>query len=174
MKHLAFLLALSLSAAACGAKDDAKSPATPTPNGGKDAGTPAAGGGASYKCAMYTKAVDVEEKIVLPKCGKDSNCHSGITWKPNIKTVGMIVPNLLDKPAVLACQGEKFINKADPARSTMLAKIHAQDNNQKCPDGKTGLNLKMPPNAPPTYVEPPLSQAEIDCISWWIFEVAKS
>jgi hypothetical protein len=173
MKQLALLLALT---AACAPKDDETAPKpTPTPgqSGGEDGGAPPPSSGNPYKCAMYTKAVDVEEKIVLPRCGKDSNCHSGATWKPTIKTVGMIVGNLLDKAPSLYCSKDKYVNRADPAKSVMLVKMHAKDDKQKCPDGTSDLGLRMPPNMPPSYTEPPLSQAERDCISWWIYEIAK-
>jgi hypothetical protein len=138
---------------------------------------PADPGVPPVQCSMWTTAVQVEENLVLPKCGKlgDSTCHGNGPFPPKMAAVGLIVPNLLDKKPLLSCQGDKLINRADPGKSFILAKVGTNDFPSKavCPSTGRAEGGDRMPYSTAAMPLPRLSQEEIDCLTWWVYEVAK-
>jgi hypothetical protein len=124
---------------------------------------------------MWSTATAVEENLVLPKCGKpgDSNCHANGPFPPKIATVGMIVGNLKGKKPLLTCTADFLINSAEPGKSFILAKVIAPDMPGKatCPStGKAEGGDRMPYSTTAMPL-PRLSQEEIDCLTWWVYQV---
>src|SRR5687768_7156605 len=98
--------------------------------GGTGGGGGMAGaGGGPPACTKYTTARQVAEMQILPGCGGPMGmaCHnpnnSSISFDPKFKTVDEIVPALLDKTPALLCKSDKYINKADPAKSFFVHKV---------------------------------------------------
>jgi hypothetical protein len=141
---------------------------------GGSGGTPAASGGmggsgpkTAPACSM--SRAEVEEKIVVAKCGMpgEMGCHAAV-FPPKFSNSAEAIMAMLDKAPTLYCRNDKMINKADPGKSFIVTKVRGTAMMVSCPTGGGNGGAKMP------YMpKPALSPAEQDCLEWWAYEVSK-
>jgi len=86
---------------------------------------------------------------------------------------GMIRTNLVGKKGTLACKTDFYVNKTDPSKSFVLAKIEATETTLPCPsdpNGKADAGGTRMPNKDdmPTIVGTKLTDGELKCFSWWV------
>jgi hypothetical protein len=120
------------------------------------------------QCGLSTVA-EVEEKILLPKCGRpgDPLCHGTGKYAPRITAAGGIAAEVLDVTPVLNCRRDKLVSRQEPAKSYLLAKIQARGSLATCSDGSNG-GPRMP------YQDAPqLTAGEQACVLWWVNEIVK-
>jgi hypothetical protein len=151
-----FLLVPALLAAACpGGSGD------PSPS-------PDAGAADAASCTLVTTA-EVEEKILLPRCGRpgDPLCHATGKYLPKIVAPGTIAAEVLDVTPMLNCRQDKLVSRQEPGKSYLLAKIQARGSLATCADGSNG-GPRMP------YQDAPqLTASERACVLWWVGEIVK-
>jgi hypothetical protein len=137
----------------------------PSASGGTGGG--GTGGSKQPSCSM-SKA-EVEEKIVVAKCGMPGNmgCHAAV-FPPKFMTSAEAITAMLEKAPTLYCRMDKMINKADPSKSFIVAKVRGTATMVSCPTGGGNGGAKMP-----FMPQPALSAAEQDCLEWWAYEVSK-
>ncbi len=115
-------------------------------------------------CKTMKTQMEIEEKLILPKCGKGVACHGGTTFPPNLSKVGMMAAATIDK-AGLGCDKNKYVDKADPSKSLVI--VQSKTAKPMCPTG--GAVVSRMPRDP----EIMLTADEIDCLTWWTYEVVK-
>lgn len=114
--------------------------------------------------------LDFEIKFVIPRCGGESGCHQAIFPPRQLHMLPMIRSNLVGKKALTFCKNDFYIDIDHPERSYMLATVTPYETKVTCPSGGEG-GTRMP-NSMPTVAGPRLTEEEIDCFRWWVFELA--
>jgi hypothetical protein len=117
---------------------------------------------------------EVERLFIAPRCGT-ALCHSAASVFPpkNLDKPESIRSALLGQMGRLSCKTDFYVDPTNPAKSYLLATIEPVTNQVTCPSGQRG-GTRMP-NAfgMPGAEGPPLSETEIACLRWWVFEIAK-
>jgi hypothetical protein len=103
-----------------------------------------------------------------------NSCHSNIFPPYNLDKPGMIRASLVDQMARTLCKTDKYINRADLARSFILTKIDGPGDLVPCPSGgNPGLGgFRMPDQGlmpKPALVTPD----ERTCLVWYMTQLAK-
>jgi len=160
---LLFALAmLALAGGGCGDAPAGQGNALPPGDWFRAEGVPIA-------CNLHGTVAEVEESILLPRCGAagDGTCHATGPTPPRIAEVGKIAENLVDITPHLRCFQDKLVSSEAPERSAMLAKIRAPGGVARCNDGGDGG-----PGMP--YQDAPqLSAAQAACLEWWVHQIAR-
>jgi hypothetical protein len=117
-------------------------------------------------CTLWQTKDEVATNLVMKKCSDPTGCHA-MTFQPFFKNPTEAVTAMLDKIPNMYCKSDKLINKMDPSKSFIVAKVRATAMNVTCPSGGPG-GLKMP-----FTPQPALNPAEMDCLEWWAHEVSK-
>jgi hypothetical protein len=115
-----------------------------------------------------------ETNFIVRRCGLPM-CHGPSSVFPPrmLDMPNFIRAQLVGRKATLACKNDFYIDRGDPARSFVLAKVSATGTQVTCPSGGQG-GLRMPNKAGmPTVVGDRLTQPELDCFTWWVFQVAR-
>jgi hypothetical protein len=114
---------------------------------------------------------EVEQKLIVPTCGK-SGCHDGADKSPppQLHKVGDIVGRLLDKPGMMWCKSDNYIDKSNVMKSYLLAKVAASSLSVTCPSGGTQGNggIRMPSD-----MTTGLSTEQVECFRTYVAEAAK-
>jgi hypothetical protein len=120
-------------------------------------GSGGGGGTAPSECdSLGVKTpTDFETKFIVAKCST-SMCHGPTSafFPKGLSQQSMIRSLLVGKKGQLYCKNDYYINKTDPSKSFVLAKISADGDMVTCPSGGAG-GLRMP-NAMPAVVGPKL------------------
>jgi hypothetical protein len=117
---------------------------------------------------------EVESRFIAPRCGI-SKCHARSSVFPprNLDQVDSIRSQLVGVRAVLSCTKDFYVNRSDPAKSFLLAKVEATTDMVTCPSGGNG-GTRMPNAEGQTNVPAPrLPDDELACLRWWVFEIAR-
>jgi hypothetical protein len=164
-----FSLLATVGAASCGGGDGGegtpidvkKSDGGSPPIASKDGGT-----GGALNCKNLA---EVEQKLIIPTCGK-SGCHDGMSSPPQLNKVGDIVGQLLDKPGLLWCKSDKYIDKSNVMKSFLLAKVAASTASVACPSGgaPNSGGARMPSD-----MTTGLSAEQVECFRTYVTEAAK-
>jgi len=151
---------------------------------GGDGGAGGMGGGgppprpAACTTLTINNIDEAEAKLVVPRCGTGpagATCHTG-TFPPRMDMIGTVRGEILKLPprTRISCQSDPYINKANPAKSYMLAKITAPGEKMNCPTPVPNMpeigGEKMPPMS---LRATPLSNDERDCLVWYLGELAR-
>jgi hypothetical protein len=117
-------------------------------------------------------AADV--KYIPLRCGQ-ATCHGPSSVFPprNLDMPTAIRANLLDKPSLLNCKNDLYVNRVDPAKSYFLATVESVADTVTCPSGGQGGTRMPNKDFMPTIPGMRLPQAEIECLRWWVFQIAK-
>ena len=117
---------------------------------------------------------EVETKFIGPRCGT-ATCHNTMSPFPprQLDVPSMLRERLVDKKSLLFCKNDLYINRADPWKSVVLATVWTVEDRVTCPSGGLGGSRMPNKDGMPTILAPRLSQAELDCFTWWVFQVAK-
>jgi hypothetical protein len=117
---------------------------------------------------------EFETKFIVPRCGT-ARCHGPMSVFPprNLDIPSMIRPNLVGKKSALNCKNDFYVDTTNPWKSVMLSTVWPVTDTVICPSGGQG-GTRMP-NKPdmPTIVGERLTQAELECFTWWVFEIAR-
>lgn len=128
---------------------------------------------------MIANVNDVETKLIASRCGTGpmgATCHSNTFPPTGLHMPAMIRTKLVDKKSTL-CKDDFLINKANPAKSFVLAKVKGTGSTMfkevDCPTNPSPMtqSAKMPYRGPPMPAEP-FSPAEIECFEWYVNAVA--
>jgi hypothetical protein len=170
----------------CDNEPDLKKCYAPGDGGGASNGGSSGNGGASAnggtggtppapECKLFSTTNDVEDKIILPKCGKpgDATCHATGPFFPKMTAAGMIVDKVLDVKSTLKCSTDKYVNKLEPEKSFFLGKLKKTDAEVKCADGIKAGGPKMPYDIPDGPKATPLTADEDACLRWWVMQIVK-
>jgi hypothetical protein len=124
-------------------------------------------GGSGPATCRFTSTREVAENIILPKCGgmMGGICHL-TSFEPKFTNVDQIQA-LLDKPAIMLCKMDKYVNKAEPAKSYFVLKAKSPDAKVACPTGGGNGGDRMP------WMMTVLPKEDIDCLEWWAYELSK-
>jgi hypothetical protein len=124
------------------------------------------------KLGFATRA-EFEAGFIVPRCGA-SMCHQAVFPPRNLNFLDKIREQLVDVRALSLCKTDYYINRADPAKSFMLAKVLSPTQDVQCPSGgaRNSGGTRMP-NAMPAIAGPRLDEDEINCYTWWIYEMAR-
>jgi hypothetical protein len=119
-----------------------------------------------------------ETKFIVPKCGQ-AKCHgaSSVFWPKGLDDASMIRTLLVGKPAKTLCTTDQYINKTNPGKSFVLAKIEATGDYLNCPTpaAKSDAGGTRMPNKDnmPGALGDRLPDADIECFTWYINNVGK-
>jgi hypothetical protein len=162
-------------------------------SGGGEGGVADGDGGTSGSvvptCKMWKDEAEIEEKFILPTCGKplapgadpltSPACHNG-AFVPEMDMAGMIadglkMPDSATARKRLSCKADPWIAMgADWQKSFVLTKTDptVPDGNKavKCSNGATGM-ARMPFSVDATTA-PPLTQDEYDCVRFYVYKLA--
>jgi hypothetical protein len=133
---------------------------------------------AACKTLEIESLIEFETKFIAPRCGQ-AKCHGNPTvFHPkNLDMPKMIRATLVGKNGQTLCKDDFYVNKADPERSFVLAKIRATGETLTCPTDigvADSGGVRMPnKDGMPGLAGKRLTQPEIDCFTWWVYEVAK-
>jgi hypothetical protein len=137
--------------------------------GGGTGGTGGGGGGDPVlaaqvsDCAMAPTVKEVEEKIIIPSCGKaGSACHGKSGPFPPDMITAPVYKLLTSWTPATYCKSNKVVDLANPANSLMISKLTDMP---KCPDGSAGGD-QMP------WRLPALPAAEATCLKNYAMAVA--
>jgi hypothetical protein len=125
------------------------------------------------KSLGFTSASDFEVRFIVPRCGT-AKCHGPMSVFPprNLDMPTMIRANLIGKRAALNCKNDYYVDPINPARSVMLSTVWAFGDQTICPSGGPG-GTRMPNKEDmPTIVGTRLTEAELECFTWWVYEIA--
>jgi hypothetical protein len=125
---------------------------------------------ASCQSMGVASLVDFEEKFVIPRCGGPNSCHQAVFPPRNLHMSAMLRTNLVGKKASTLCKNDFYIDVDRPEQSYLLATITPLGDKVTCPSGGEG-GSRMP-NKDIAVAGPRLSEEEIDCFRWWVFELA--
>jgi hypothetical protein len=145
--------------------------------GGGSGGSGSGGGGgenmrpAGCDSLGVTTPVDFETKFIMTRCGS-SMCHQSVFPPRNLNMADKIRAAVVDKKAAALCRSDSYINKANPSKSYLLAKITATDNKVTCPSGGDGGTRMPNKDLMPTIMGDRLTEGEIACFTWWVSEAA--
>lgn len=118
-------------------------------------------------CSLYKTTAEVEEKVIMRRCGGEGTaCHAGGPFKPRFEGPGKIAMAVLDHKSQLFCTDDKYVNTAHPDQSLILAKANPGNQKTVCPTPGQAGGERMP------YQQDPLEQAELDCLTWWTYQIA--
>jgi hypothetical protein len=136
-------------------------------------------------CGSYASGNDeaaissFETKYIAPKCGQ-AMCHGpkAVFMPKMLDMVDQIRPALVGVKAGLLCKNDYYINKMDPSKSFVLAKIASKTDNLPCPSAPTGKadagGTRMPnKDGSPGTVGDPMSADDLECFTWYINNVVK-
>jgi hypothetical protein len=162
------------------------------PSGSNDAGFPVGdldgalptdsdGGAANPNSLQGCKELGIatveefETKFIAPRCGM-SKCHGPMSVFPprNLHIPSMIRPALVGKKSSLNCKEDYYVDRLFPGRSFVLAKIWAGADTVTCPSGgrPDSGGTRMPNKTDmPTIVGDRLTLSELQCFTWWVWEV---
>jgi hypothetical protein len=120
-----------------------------------------------------------ETKFIAPKCGQ-AMCHGPkAVFQPKmLDMVDQIRPALVGVKAALLCKNDYYINKTDPSKSFVLAKITSTTDNLPCPSAPMGKadagGTRMPnKDGSPGTVGDMMAADDIECFTWYINNVIK-
>ena len=145
--------------------------------GGGGGGIAGSTGGAPAACGNIgiKSLAEVETKFIATKCGGDSGCHQAVFPPRNLNNTAKIRPAIVGVNGQTLCKTDFYVNKDDPAKSYLLAKVSAMGDTVDCPtpDSKGG-GARMPLKKG-TIDKPDtrLSDDEIACLTWWVESIAK-
>jgi hypothetical protein len=132
-----------------------------------------------YSCLGigFSGVDEVTRNFIGPRCGV-SVCHGpGAVFPPkDLDKPALVRSALVDRRGSVFCKNELYINSANPGRSYLLATIEPVTTGVTCPSGEPGgtrMPNKTDPTPMPTVPGPRLSEREIACLRWWVFELAK-
>jgi hypothetical protein len=131
-------------------------------------------------CEDYKTTAEVEEKLIFPRCGfEGGQCHARV-FPPRFATWDKIAAAFIDKPTSMCTKDKlKLVDKANWSKSFVLAKINSTEDTFDCVmhdkpslagTGDAGYRMPYSTDKEP---QPPLTQAEHDCLTWWVHEIAK-
>jgi hypothetical protein len=134
-------------------------------------------------CAKGRTVREVERNFIVPTCGRPKTegqadkdvpgCHNG-NFAPRLDMAGMIAERLLanDQTGRLSCKNDFYVDLADWSRSNMIYKSDPRlpgspniHDAAHCLDGKPA-KARMP------FLEDPLSNADFECLRWYIYKLA--
>jgi hypothetical protein len=117
---------------------------------------------------------EVESRFIAPRCGM-SLCHGpGSAFPPrNLHQVDHIRSALVGQKASLKCTNDFYVNRTDPAKSFLLAKVEATAPTVTCPSGGDGGTRMPNADGKPTIPGDRLPDDELACLRWWVFEIAR-
>jgi hypothetical protein len=122
----------------------------------------------------FASAGEVEARFIAPRCGV-AMCHGvGAAFPPkNLDQVAQIRSALVGTRAQLACRQDFYVNRADPAKSFLLAKVEATTPMVTCPSGGSGGSRMPNVEGKLGVAGPRLGDDELACLRWWVFKIAK-
>jgi len=119
-----------------------------------------------------------ETKFIAVKCGQ-AKCHNAgsVFYPKGIDDPSMIRTLLVGQNAKSFCKTDKYINKTDPDKSYVLAKISAMGDYLNCPtpEAKSDAGGTRMPNKEgmPGALGDRLPDGDIECFTWYINNVVK-
>jgi hypothetical protein len=114
---------------------------------------------------------DVETKFIAPRCGAGSACHQAVFPPRNLHMPAMIRTALVGRKSATLCKNDFYIDPSFPERSHFLATVTPLGPKVTCPSGGEG-GTRMP-NSMPAVAGPRLKDAEIACLTWYVWQVAR-
>lgn len=116
---------------------------------------------------------EVSTKLIVPRCG-GALCHQTIFPPRHLDHPAMFRQLLVDQRSQILCKSDRYIDRANVAKSFMLTKVWATTEDLPCPSGgAANSGGSRMPNAMAGLAGPRLSDDELGCYTWWVFELAK-
>jgi hypothetical protein len=119
----------------------------------------------------FAKIDEVESRFIAPRCGM-SMCHGAFPPR-NLNQVASIRSTLVGQRASFNCKQDFYVNRSDPAKSFLLAKVESTTPMVTCPSGGDGGTRMPNADGKPGIPGPRLADDELACLRWWVFQIAR-
>jgi hypothetical protein len=121
----------------------------------------------------FANVGEVESNFIVPRCGM-TLCHGLNSVFPprNLDKAYLIRDTLVGRTASLSCKHDFYVNRTDPAKSFLLAKVEATSTKVTCPSGGDGGTRMPNADRMPTVPGQRLRDDELECLRWWVFQIA--